>query len=268
MPPVLPLPLTLGVGGPPPARTFRLLSELDKNPPLDGGGGSIRGPPPPPVSAPGSAGDAYRLRPGLCCAPGGGCSSTISLKTFGTSSISSIAAAALAAALAAAGAGAGAGAAAGLAYALRPPVRRATRSSSGSSAPRAADDDDDWDGGACDAADGANDAVLGFLARRNATACSAGVPAFEWQADLWYTNFIGLDPAFFASPTVMDFGRYLFNYEDGYFTHRWTDQIFWHKAMGLFLGPDFQAWVLDFSRLRCRSPAGRRHASLPPASSR
>ena len=116
-------------------------------------------------------------------------------------------------------------------------------------------------------ADGINAAVEAFLAARRRrggdtrAACSAGLPEFEWEADLYYTNFVGLRPAFFASRPVMEFARFLYNYEEGYFTHRWTDQIYWHKAMGMFLGPDFQDWVLDFSRLRCRSPE---LCSIPP----
>ena len=71
------------------------------------------------------------------------------------------------------------------------------------------------------------------------------------DTDLYYTNFfIGL-VEFWTQPAVLDLARYLSEYREGFFRHRWTDQIFWHQAMGLFLKSKKQQHVADYTAFRC-----------------
>jgi hypothetical protein len=77
----------------------------------------------------------------------------------------------------------------------------------------------------------------------------------EVDVDLYYTNFVVLRTAFWQSEPILKFARYLSNVEPGFFRFRWTDQIFFHHAMALFLGPDFTDHVVDYTPLRCASSA-------------
>lgn len=68
--------------------------------------------------------------------------------------------------------------------------------------------------------------------------CSAGIDSFEREADQYYTNFVILSVPFFQSEHVRHFGREMNEYYPGFFRYGWSDQLFFHKAMGLFLGPE------------------------------
>eukprot|EP00804_Cyclotella_cryptica_P009128 CCRYP_003209-RA/>CCRYP_003209-RA protein AED:0.04 eAED:0.04 QI:87/1/1/1/1/1/3/379/492 len=83
-------------------------------------------------------------------------------------------------------------------------------------------------------------------------ACSAGLDCFEMEADQYYTNFVILSVPFFQSEHVRQFGREMNEYYPGFFRYGWSDQIFFHKAMGLFLGPDFRSYVADYTDFRCK----------------
>ena len=50
---------------------------------------------------------------------------------------------------------------------------------------------------------------------------------------------------------MRDFGRFLSEFQPGFFRYRWTDQTFFHFALGLFAGPDFRTFVADYTELRC-----------------
>jgi hypothetical protein len=81
--------------------------------------------------------------------------------------------------------------------------------------------------------------------------CSAGVQRFERAYDEYYSNFIIGSTKFWQSEPVRHFGKYLNEYFPGFFRYRWTDQVFFAMALGLFTGPDFQAYVADYTDLRC-----------------
>lgn len=81
----------------------------------------------------------------------------------------------------------------------------------------------------------------------NISYCSENV---RRNADFYYTNFMIGQVKFWSSPKVRHFGRYL-STRGGFLTQRWTDQVFWHNAMGLFVGPDFSNAVADYTDLRC-----------------
>eukprot|EP00980_Cylindrotheca_fusiformis_P031214 scaffold25998_cov122-Cylindrotheca_fusiformis.AAC.7 len=68
--------------------------------------------------------------------------------------------------------------------------------------------------------------------------CSVGVDAFERGKDQYYTNFIFMSVAFFTSQHVRDYGKWMNEFYPGFFRYGWTDQLFFHKVMGLFLGPE------------------------------
>lgn len=80
--------------------------------------------------------------------------------------------------------------------------------------------------------------------------CSNELSELKRDADLYYTNFIIGRVDFWTLPQIQDFGRYL-STTDGFTTQRWTDQIFWHFAMGLMIGADFTEAVADYTDLRC-----------------
>lgn len=70
------------------------------------------------------------------------------------------------------------------------------------------------------------------------TPCSAGVDAFERGKDQYYTNFVVMSVDFFQSEHVRSYGKWMNEFYPGYFRYGWTDQLFFHKVMGLFLGPE------------------------------
>lgn len=80
--------------------------------------------------------------------------------------------------------------------------------------------------------------------------CSNDLPEIKRDADMYYSNFVIGRVDFWTLPQIQDFGRYL-STTDGFTTQRWTDQIFWHQAMGLLIGPDFTEAVADYTDLRC-----------------
>jgi hypothetical protein len=81
--------------------------------------------------------------------------------------------------------------------------------------------------------------------------CSRDHPSLRKDADLYYTNFIIGRTDFFQSPSVLHFARFLAEYPLGYFRYRWTDQIWFHFAMGLQIADNFEQAVADYSEFRC-----------------
>jgi hypothetical protein len=81
--------------------------------------------------------------------------------------------------------------------------------------------------------------------------CSSGVPAMRQDADRYYTNLIVGSTRFFQSEAVLEFARFLTEVQPGFHYFRWTDQAFFHFALGLFLGPDYRIFVADYTALRC-----------------
>ena len=87
------------------------------------------------------------------------------------------------------------------------------------------------------------------------------------DADLYYTNLLMGSVRFWQQPLVLEFSRFL-KQDPGWWIQRWTDQIFWHYAMGVvfahtdpsetpnrdgFLGDPY---VADYTDLRCMERAG------------
>jgi hypothetical protein len=75
-------------------------------------------------------------------------------------------------------------------------------------------------------------------------------PEVQRDTDQYYTNFIIGKVSFWQSPMVLEWSNFLNEFPRGFFTYRWTDQIFWHYAMGLFL-ENYQDHVIDYTNLRC-----------------
>jgi hypothetical protein len=75
-------------------------------------------------------------------------------------------------------------------------------------------------------------------------------PELEWDVDWYYTNFIVGWVPFWTSDWVLQFSSFLNEFPHGFFSYRWTDQIFWHQAMGLFV-KDYAERVVDYTTLRC-----------------
>jgi len=124
-----------------------------------------------------------------------------------------------------------------------------------------------------------NDVVSDTINRKvpnwNRRMCSFDAPEMNRDADQYYGNFIIGSVQYFTSPAVRSFANFLSNYPSGFFRHKWGDQIFWHYAMGIFLGTtgrtrtrtttstmtsnktngdshDFTRYVLDYTDLRCK----------------
>jgi hypothetical protein len=97
--------------------------------------------------------------------------------------------------------------------------------------------------------DGIAKAVLEFAQEHSVCA----LPSTILDADHYYTNFIVGRTDFFRSPPVRHFANWLSEYSEGFFRHRWTDQIFWQVAMTLFLWPNDveDYYVADYTDLRC-----------------
>lgn len=81
------------------------------------------------------------------------------------------------------------------------------------------------------------------------TQCSSS-PEIEGDFDFYYSNFIIGKTSFWQSSWVLQFSGFLNEYPQGFFAYRWTDQIFWHNAMGLFL-QNYSDYVVDYTNLRC-----------------
>jgi hypothetical protein len=81
--------------------------------------------------------------------------------------------------------------------------------------------------------------------------CSRNLTSMLTDADRYYTNFVVGDSHFFQSGPLLEFARFLTEVEPGFHYFRWTDQVFFHFALGLFLGPDFHEFVVDYTALRC-----------------
>lgn len=77
------------------------------------------------------------------------------------------------------------------------------------------------------------------------------------DSDWYYSNFVMGAVKFWSHPLVLRLGLYLNEYESGFFEHRWTDQIFFHKAMGVLLSLDenvHSPYIIDYSQFRCVYP--------------
>jgi hypothetical protein len=91
------------------------------------------------------------------------------------------------------------------------------------------------------------------------SSCSS-TPELEWDVDWYYTNFVIFETNFWQSSWILRFANFLSDYPQGFYTYRWTDQIFWHQAMGLFLA-NYTQHVVDYTNLRCMPNPNCWHSS-------
>lgn len=54
------------------------------------------------------------------------------------------------------------------------------------------------------------------------------------SSDLYYTNFVGGLINFFGSDEVLSYAKHMFVHGN-YFNFRWTDQVYFHNALGIYL---------------------------------
>ena len=83
----------------------------------------------------------------------------------------------------------------------------------------------------------------------NGQRCSNS-PELMSDVDWYYTNFIIGKVDFWQSREVLQFSNFLNEHPEGFYKYRWTDQIFWHHAMGLFI-EDYEKHVVGYTNLRC-----------------
>jgi hypothetical protein len=83
------------------------------------------------------------------------------------------------------------------------------------------------------------------------TTASCAIPNQKLpDRDRYYTNLIIGRVDVFQSEGVRNFGRWLSEYPEGFFRHRWTDQIFFHAALQLYVW-DYPKFVVDYTDFRC-----------------
>jgi Glycolipid 2-alpha-mannosyltransferase len=97
-------------------------------------------------------------------------------------------------------------------------------------------------------ADGIVKAVQDFMTNKSINYCASDSKLLKIDRDFYYSNFIIGRVDFWTQPLLLEFSRFLAEYQPGFYHMRWTDQIFWAQAMGLVIGLDN---VVDYSELRC-----------------
>ena len=85
----------------------------------------------------------------------------------------------------------------------------------------------------------------------NQTRFCTETPSVHKNCDYYFTNFIIGQVEYWTQPKVRHFSRYLTDYPHGFTSERWTDQTFFHNAMALFVGPNFEEAVADYTDIRC-----------------
>ena len=68
--------------------------------------------------------------------------------------------------------------------------------------------------------------------------CSPGIKEYSRAVDQYYGNMLIFYRPFWQSAPVLSYARYFNEYNPGFFKYRWGDQLFFHIAMGMFLGPE------------------------------
>jgi hypothetical protein len=97
-------------------------------------------------------------------------------------------------------------------------------------------------------AEGISQAVHAFWHTHKDEVCA--VPSVIPDADRYYSNVLIGRTDFFQTPGVLQWARWLSEYPEGFFRHRWTDQIFWHLALTFYLW-DADRYIVDYTDLRC-----------------
>eukprot|EP00797_Seminavis_robusta_P009385 Sro1679_g290700.2 (474) ;mRNA; r:11030-12451 len=82
--------------------------------------------------------------------------------------------------------------------------------------------------------------------------CSSNNARMHMDTDYYYSNLIIGRTDYFQREEVRALGRFMTEYPHGFFKYRWTDQSFWHFALGLFVN-DFEGGnvVADYTDFRC-----------------
>ena len=81
------------------------------------------------------------------------------------------------------------------------------------------------------------------------------------SSDIYYTNFMGGRMSFFSSAGTLRYAKYLFDRGE-YFKTRWTDQVYWHNALGIHI-QNFEKHVVSLEQYRFKPnilPSLREHS--------
>lgn len=82
------------------------------------------------------------------------------------------------------------------------------------------------------------------------------------SSDLYYGNFVGGVITFFGSDEVLRYAEYLL-LRGNYFKTRWTDQVYWHNALGIHLSNfDQRVESLEIYRFKPASTSIPHHGSF------
>ena len=69
------------------------------------------------------------------------------------------------------------------------------------------------------------------------------------SSDLYYGNFVGGLISFFGSDEVLKYSKHTFVHGN-YFNFRWTDQVYWHNALGIHvMNVETRVKTLEFLRI-------------------
>jgi hypothetical protein len=119
-----------------------------------------------------------------------------------------------------------------------------------------------------------NSAITAYCSTRNCPMKSKEDPFWQQDDDVFYSNFVMSSVKFHTAgqaetgpgeadgrlATPFGLARFLNEYPTGFFKHRWTDQSLFHKVFGVFLGPTFKDYALDWRGFRCEKKSKRPRA--------
>ena len=82
------------------------------------------------------------------------------------------------------------------------------------------------------------------------------------SCDVYYGNFVGGLVSFFNSNNVLNYAKHMFIHGH-YFNYRWTDQVYWHNALGIHvINVESRVKNLEFLRIPPSSVTVPRHGSF------
>eukprot|EP00760_Papus_ankaliazontas_P006665 PhM_4_TR13131/c0_g1_i1/m.17990 len=103
-------------------------------------------------------------------------------------------------------------------------------------------------------------AIEAYCEERNLRPVAEGQTWFTNDKWTFYTNFVATWVGFHASREHLELAKYLNEFPNGFFKHRWTDQSLFNKVFGVFFGPHLSNFTLDLKHLRFKRKGFHRRA--------
>lgn len=115
-----------------------------------------------------------------------------------------------------------------------------------------------YNGGGC--SDNLHRAILQWCGESGVSIVSNASGWWRQDDNVYYSNFVVSAMGFGVSEEHLRLSRFLSEFPEGFFKHRWTDQSLFHKVFGVFLGPSESDFALDWSWMRWQKGAYRENA--------